>query len=87
MTGKDAPTPEELEGFVPAGGAPSAAGGDSERPRGLPFFWLNVLCNQVRAQLGRVCGANQTQPQRKRSPRADDGFSLFLDDQLLSKAA
>lgn len=44
MTGKALPTQEELQEWEEQGN--SAAGGDSSI-KGVPYFWLTVLCNQV----------------------------------------
>ncbi|GIL68403.1 hypothetical protein Vafri_21653 [Volvox africanus] len=59
VTGRSEPTDEELQGFRPQGVAAAApadakanaagstaGGGKCATARGVPFFWLNVLCNE-----------------------------------------
>lgn len=47
MSGKATPTAEELQGYEGADGGGHAAASS----KGVPYFWLNVLCNQVRPYL------------------------------------
>lgn len=44
VSGKATPTSEELAGYVPAGDGSHGAAASAKA--GVPYFWLNALCNQ-----------------------------------------
>lgn len=49
MTGKSEPTEDELEGFeAPDASDPRLQNAGAKVAQGVPFFWLTVLCNQVK---------------------------------------